>query len=81
MVGGDQSGVTPGDLMQQAEQIAYQLLGMPYETRKSELLKIKKANETLHALIISKMKSIRQQAQTTGGQQMMQQTVGAGAGM
>lgn len=81
MVGGDQSGVTPGDLMQQAEQIAYQLLGMPYETRKSELLKIKKSNETLHALIISKMKSIRQTAQSQGGMQMMQQTVGAGAAM
>ena len=72
--------VTPDDLMLQAEQIAYQMLSMPYEMRRSELLKIKKSNETLHALVISKMQTIRQQAQTQGGFAALQQAVGAGAG-
>lgn len=74
------SGVTPDDMMQQAEQIAYQLLGMPYEMRKSEMLKIKKTNETMHALIVSKIQSLRQTAQQQGGMQMMQQQMGAQAG-
>ena len=74
-------GVTPDDMMLQAEQMAQQLLGMPYEMRKSELLKIKKSNETLHALIISKMESIRQQAKTEGGYQALQTMVGPGAAM
>jgi hypothetical protein len=72
------SGITPDDMMAQAEQIAYQMLGMPYEQRKSQLLQIKKSNETLHALIISKMKTIKQQAQSQGGQQMLQQQLGGG---
>ena len=70
--------VTPEDLMMQAEQIAQQMLSMPYEMRRSELLKIKKSNETLHALVVSKMEQIRQQARTQGGYQMLQQTLGTG---
>jgi hypothetical protein len=74
-------GTTPEDMMLQAEQMAQQLLGMPLEIRKSELLKIKKSNETLHALIISKLNSIRQQAKTQGGYQLIQQMAGGGAMM
>lgn len=73
--------VTPDDLMSTAEQIAYQLLAMPYEMRKSEMLKIKKANETLHSLILGKMKDARSQARSIGGQQVMSQMVGGGAPM
>ena len=78
MAGGSGMGgqVTPEDLMQQAEQIAMQMLGMPYELRRSELLKIKKSNETLHSLVIAKMGQVRQQAQTQGGFQMLQQQLG-----
>jgi hypothetical protein len=54
---------------------------MPLELRKSELLKIKKSNETLHALVISKLNTIRQQARTQGGYQVIQQMAGAGAAM
>lgn len=73
--------VTPEDLSAQAEQIAMQMLGMPYEQRRSELLKIKKANETLHSLVIAKMDKIRQDASSQGGFQALQQMVGAGANM
>jgi hypothetical protein len=47
--GGQQAAVTPGDIMSQADQIAQQLLAMPESQRRSELLKIKKSDETLHA--------------------------------
>jgi hypothetical protein len=71
--GGQQTPVTPGDMMNQADQIAQQLLNMPYEQRKSELLKIKKSDETLHALVKSKMESQRQQTDSVGGQQLRAQ--------
>lgn len=63
--------ITPQDMLNQAEQIAYQLLQMPYEQRKSYMLQIKKSDEALHALVKSKMESIRQQAQTIGGYQLL----------
>lgn len=78
--GGMGGNVTPDDLMQQAEQIAYQMKSMPYEMRRSEMLKIKRSNETLHALVVSKMRQLDQTAKTQGGYAMMQQMVGAGAG-
>jgi len=77
--GGGGASVTVEDMAMQAEQLAYQMLGMPYEMRRSELLKIKRANETLHALVVSKMQTIRQQAKTEGGYAALQQAVGAGA--
>lgn len=64
--------MTPQDLNAQAEAEAQRLLSMPYELRRSELTRIKKGNETLHALIIQKMQTIRQQAKLQGGQQMLQ---------
>lgn len=73
-------GTTPNDLMMQAEQMAMQMLGMPYEIRKSQLLQMKKADQTLHALVIQKMEEIRRQAQHEGGFQMIQQMAGAQAG-
>ena len=73
-------GVTPADLIQQAEQMALQLLGMPYEARKSEMLKIKKSDETLHAMVVQKMEEIRNQAKQQGGFQALQQMVGGQAG-
>jgi len=73
-------GTTPDDMMAQAEQIAQQMLGMPYEIRKSELGKMKKADETLHALVIQKMDEIRNQAKSQGGFQALQQMVGGQAG-
>jgi len=73
--------ITPEDMTMQAEQIAQQMLAMPFELRKSELLKIKKSNETMHALVISKMNAIRQMAKSQGGYQALQSMVGAGSAM
>jgi hypothetical protein len=64
--------MTPQDLNAQAESLAQQMLSMPYEMRRSQLNQIKKSNETLHALVIQKMQTIRQQAQTQGGFQLLQ---------
>ena len=77
---GSGSGTTPEDMLSQAEQVAMQMLGMPYEARKSELLKLKKSDQTLHALVIQKMEEIRRQAKQQGGFQALQQMVGAQAG-
>ena len=63
---------TPQDMLAQAEQIANQLLQMPYEQRKSQMLQLKHSDEALHALVKSKMETIRQQAQTQGGYQLLQ---------
>ena len=81
MGGGGGGGTTPQDMQAQADQIAYQMLAMPAELRRSELLKLKKSNETLHAIVISRMNNIRQQAQTQGGFQMLQQQVAGGGQM
>ena len=73
------AGTTPQDMLAQAEQIALQLLGTPYESRKSEMLKIKKADETLHALVVQKIEDIRQKAKQQGGFQALQSMVGGQA--
>lgn len=74
-----QQNISVDDLSMQAEQEAYRLIAMPYELRKSELLQIKRANETLHALIIAKMDTIRNQAKTQGGQMLLQQQAAGSA--
>lgn len=69
---GQPASVTPDDMMLQAEQEAQRLLGMPYEQRRSEMIKLKKSNETLHSLVKAKMEEIRTQADSIGGYQMLQ---------
>ena len=66
-------GVTPGDLVSKAEQIAAQLVRMPYEQRRAEMLKIKKSDETLHSLIKAKMEAHRGEAEAAGRQSLQQQ--------
>lgn len=78
--GGGGGGTTPQDMMTQAEQIALQMLGQPYESRKSQLGELKKSDETLHALVIQKMEDIRNKAKSQGGFQMVQQMAGSQAG-
>lgn len=73
--GGSPEGmqVTPGDIMAQADQMTQQLLTMSDSDRRSELLKIKKADPTLHSLIRVKLEEQRGQAERIGGQQVIQQ--------
>ena len=67
-----QSAMTPMDLQNQSSEIAQQLLQMPSENRRSELIKIKNSNATLHALVKSQLESLRSQAASVGKQQVLQ---------
>ncbi len=73
-------GMTPQDLMAQAESLSYQLLGMPQEQRRGELSKIKKTNPTLHAQVMASMTNVRSEAKSKGGFSMLQQMVGGQGG-
>lgn len=72
MPGGQAPTITPNDMMIQAEQEAQRLLAMDYSQRRSEMHKLKKANEQLHALVKSKIEEIRGSAQQQGGQMLLQ---------
>jgi hypothetical protein len=67
-------GATPGDVYEQAKSLAQQLLIQTPETqRRSQLIKIKQTNPTLHALVIQQMDQMRQQMSSQGQSQIMQQ--------
>jgi len=69
---------TPEDMQQQAQLIANQLLSMPEQMKDSELIKLKRGDATMHALVTSIIDDIRQQARTQGGAMVMQQQYGQG---
>lgn len=69
---------TPEDLQQQAQLIANQLLSMPEPMKDSELIKLKRGDATMHALVSSIIDDIRQQARTQGGAMVMAQQYGQG---
>lgn len=70
---------TPEELQAQAQTIAQQLLSLPESQKDSQLIKLKKVDPTMHALVKSIIGDIRQQAQTQGGAMLMQQQYGGGA--
>lgn len=70
---------TPEELQQQAQLIANQLLSMPESVKDSELIKLKRADATMHALVTSIIDDIRQQARSQGGAMVMAQQFGQGA--
>lgn len=64
-------GATPGDVSEQAKQLAMQLLTQtPATMRRSELIKIKHSNPTLHALVLQNMDELRSQAAAQGRAQL-----------
>jgi len=71
---GGQAGATPGDVHEQAKELAYQLVVQTPETaRRGELIKIKHSNPTLHALVSQEMDNLRQQMASQGRQMVLQQ--------
>ena len=72
-VPGGSVGATPGDVREQAEVYANQLLSMPDTQRRGMLIKIKQSNPTLHDQVIGIMNDIRSQARSQGGAMMLQQ--------
>lgn len=71
--------VTPQELLQKAQAEAQRLLGLPEGQRQSEMTKLKEQDQTLHALVKQLIQDMRQQAQTEGGNQLLQQQFGGGA--
>lgn len=84
--GGDpaqQSGYQPSmdDVRSQAQELAQQLLfQVPEGQRRSQLMKIKQTNPTLHALVIQSMNEQRRQMASQGQQMLMQQNQQAAQG-
>lgn len=69
---------TPEDLQSQAQLLAQQILQQPEAQKDSDLIKLKRADPTMHALVSSIIDDIRQQAKTQGGAQVMAQQFGQG---
>lgn len=71
---------TPEELQSQAQLIANQLLSMPESLKDAELIKLKRGDNMMHALVTSIMDDIRQQARAQGGAQVLAQQYGQGGG-
>jgi hypothetical protein len=71
---------TPEELQTQAQLIANDLLAKPESLKDAELIKLKRADPTMHSLVRSIMDDIRQQARAQGGAAVMAQTYGQGGG-
>jgi len=67
---------TPEELQGQAQLLANQLLSLPESQKDSELIKLKRSDPTIHALVRSIIDDIRQQARTQGGAMVMAQQFG-----
>jgi DNA repair exonuclease SbcCD ATPase subunit len=79
---GNNVHVTLEELEAKAQTLAQQIMQLPEANKDSELIQLKKANPTLHALVKSCIEQMRQQAKTTGGAMVMQQQgMGGGGGM
>jgi hypothetical protein len=59
-------GGTLEDMDMQADQTAQQIIAMPSGQRRSQLLNLKKTNDALHALVVSKIQAYENQAGQTG---------------
>lgn len=71
---------TPQDLQTQAQLIANDLLAKPEAIKDSELIKLKRGDQLMHALVTSIMDDIRQQARQQGGAMLLQQQYGQAGG-
>jgi hypothetical protein len=69
---------TPEELQSQAQLLAQQILSLPESQKDSELIKLKRTDQTTHALVSSIIDDIRQQAKTQGGATVMAQQFGQG---
>lgn len=70
---GPNQQTTPQELQQRADYVASQIMSMPESQKDSELIKLKKTDATLHAIVSEKIDEYRNQAKTQGGAQMLQQ--------
>jgi len=79
---GGQPGATPGDVHEQAKEMAYNLVVQtPESLRRGELMKIKNSNPTLHALVTQEMDNLRQEMSRQGQAMVLQQEKQGSAGV
>ena len=72
--GGGGAPASPGDITEQAQQIAQQMLTeMPDSARRSELINMKQTNPTLHAMVKQEMANLRSSAASQGKEQVLAQ--------
>ena len=72
--GGQPPGESPSDIYTQGQELAKNMLfSMPDTLRRSELIKLKSQNPTLHALVIQFMGEMRQGAATQGQSSVLEQ--------
>jgi len=65
---------SPGDINEQAQAIAQQMLtDMPDSARRSELIKMKQTNPTLHAMVKQELENLRNSASSQGQQMVLEQ--------
>ena len=69
---------TPEEMQTQAQLIANDVLAKPESLKNSELIKLKRTDVTMHALVTSMIDDIRQQARSQGGAMVMAQQYGQG---
>jgi hypothetical protein len=73
---------TPEDMMQVAQSLAQELLGLPESAKNRELRKLKQYNSALHTMVTKKLEEIRKQTRDAAGDAAMGQVQqGGGAPM
>ncbi len=73
---GDNTPITPQELQQKAQTIAYKLLGMDESARQSAMTALKRKDPTVHALVKICIENIRSQTRNQAGNQAMKQNFG-----
>ena len=73
---GPDKKVSPEEMLQRAQYLSSQFMGMPESQKDSELQKLKKLDPMLHSIVRSQMDALRQQARNQGGSQVLAQQFG-----
>lgn len=73
MLGAQNVPQSPAEMTAFAEQLADQLLSMPEPDRVSYMIKLKRSNPALHALVKQKIEDKRYRAEKIGGRMLLQQ--------
>lgn len=68
-----QGPVSPAQLLQQAYEMALQLMSLPETQRRSQLIQLKDTNPLLHSAVRQQMRNLEQEAASAGVSQMRQQ--------
>lgn len=73
---GPNQKISPDELLTRAQTVAQQLMSLPESQKDSELIRLKRVDQTLHSVVKAVMDDIRQQARTSGGAMVLAQQFG-----